>query len=68
VIIPDYFSFKNRDLMDFDSALSLFDWNYEKQEITIDFSYCQKANYQTMALFILYLAKMHSQNIKVNFL
>lgn len=67
MIIPDYFSFKNHDLMDFDSPLSLFDWDYSKKEITIDFSRCQKANYQTMALFILYLAKMHSQNVMVNF-
>jgi hypothetical protein len=67
MLIPDYFSFKNRDVMDFDKALQIFDWNYSKPELTVNFSSCQKANYQTMALVILYLSKMHSQGIRVDF-
>ena len=47
---------------------SFFNWSLKNQSVSIDFSYCKSANYQTLALVILYAWKLKSNNCNVEFI
>ena len=66
--LPSYFNFKDHDSFDFSKTLSFFDWGLKNQSVSIDFSNCKSANYQTLALVILYAWKLKSNNCTVEFL
>jgi len=65
--LPPYFNFKDHDAFDFDKALCFFDWSLKDRSVLIDLSQCRSANYQTLALLILYAWKLKSNGCRVDF-
>ena len=59
--LPKAFSFIQNGIIEFDSILSLFKWNYSNTKIIIDGTQCKHASYQTLTLLILYLWKLKQQ-------
>jgi len=55
IIIPDHYGFMDHEVYDFDKALSIYDWKVKSSEVVIDMSKCLTANYQALALVVLYL-------------
>ncbi len=66
--LPAYFNFKDHDSYDFNKTLNFFNWNLKNQSVSIDFTDCKSANYQTIALVILYAWKLKSNNCTVEFI
>lgn len=65
--LPSYFNFKDHDAFDFDRPLSFFNWQLEACPVEIDFSNCRSANYQTLALLVLYAWRLKSRGCRVDF-
>lgn len=65
--LPPYFNFKDHDAFNFDKALSFFQWELRDCPVTIDFSTCKSANYQTLALVVLYAWRLKSNGCRVDF-
>ncbi len=53
--LPATLSFKNKNIVDFDSYLSIFDWDFNGSRLIIDGKNCINANYQALALLIQYI-------------
>ncbi|MBF0163314.1 MAG: DUF4325 domain-containing protein [Magnetococcales bacterium] len=53
--LPERFSFRNRDLIDFDPVLRFFDWSLPSGDIVVDLDTCRRANYQALALLVPYI-------------
>ena len=53
--LPSTLSFKNKNIVDFDSYLSIFDWDFAGSRLIIDGKNCINANYQALALLIQYI-------------
>lgn len=53
--LPTNFSFRSHAVHDFDPALSVFDWGLKNANVLIDFTGCRNANYQALALVVLYV-------------
>ena len=51
--LPSTLSFKNKNLVDFNSYLSIFDWSYSGDKLLIDGNKFVNANYQALSLLIL---------------
>jgi hypothetical protein len=65
--LPPSFNFKQHAALDFDAALSFFDWTLRDQSVQIDLSTCKSANYQALALLILYAWRLKSNECRVEF-
>ncbi len=65
--LPAYFNFKDHDAFDFDKALRFFDWSINHRSVVIDLRPCQSANYQTLALLVLYAWRLKSNGCRVDF-
>lgn len=52
--LPHTFSFRNHALYDFEPVLDWFDWGASDQKINLDLRQCNNANYQALALLVLY--------------
>lgn len=65
--LPPYFNFKDHGAFNFDKALTFFDWNLKDVPVAIDFSVCRSANYQALALLVLYAWHLKSSNCRVEF-
>lgn len=63
--LPSTLSFKNKNLVDFNSYLSIFDWSYSGDKLVIDGSKCVNANYQALSLLILYIWFLKSKGCYV---
>lgn len=63
--LPSTLSFKSKNFVDFDSYLSIFDWNYNKDSLVIDGTGCRNANYQALALLIQYIWFLKAKGIYV---
>jgi len=55
VELPTNFSFRSHAVHDFDPALGVFDWSLKNVDVLIDFTGCRNANYQALALVVLYV-------------
>ncbi|MBF0270840.1 MAG: DUF4325 domain-containing protein [Magnetococcales bacterium] len=55
--LPEYFSFRNQGIVDFDAVLSRFVWEFPDHELVVDLDTCRKANYQSLALLVPYIWK-----------
>ncbi len=58
--------FKGAELSDFSNALSWFDWTLEGDNLTIDLTECQTANYQTLSLILLYIWRLSCNGSKIS--
>jgi hypothetical protein len=67
LVIPPYFNFKDHDAFNFEKALGVFNWELRNVPVLIDFSHCNSANYQTLALVVLYAWKLKSNGCRVDF-
>lgn len=65
ITIPDHYGFIDHDVYDFDKALSIYDWKVKSSEVTIDMSTCLTANYQALALVVLYLWHLRANNCHI---
>jgi hypothetical protein len=66
--LPQKFSWVNRDLYSFDSVLGWFDWSVKgRDEVIVDLRACRSANYQAMALLVLYVWWLRRNNERVDF-
>ncbi|MBF0311420.1 MAG: DUF4325 domain-containing protein [Magnetococcales bacterium] len=59
------FSFWTRDVIDFDQVLGQFVWDPADQEVEIDLTSCQTANYQALALLVPYIWKLVAKGKKI---
>jgi len=67
LVLPSYFTFKDHEAYVFDKALSFFKWDLRNVPVQIDFTHCQSANYQALALVVLYAWRLKSQGCRVDF-
>lgn len=67
VSIPGTFAFKRRGIQDFDSVLQVFDWTLVDVPVVIDLSGCQTANFQALALVVVYVWKLKANGCHVQF-
>lgn len=67
ITLPPVFAFKPQGQYDFDSVLSVFDWNLRGVPVTIDISKCGRANYQALSLIVLYAWKLKANDCRVSF-
>lgn len=65
IVLPNTLSFKNKNFVDFESYLSLFDWDYNQKIIYIDGRGCKNANYQALSLLILYCWHLKRKGVYV---
>lgn len=66
--LPSYFNFKDHGAFDFDKALRLFKWDLRDCPVEIDFTACRSANYQALALVVLYSWHLKSNNCRVEYI
>jgi hypothetical protein len=52
---------------DFDPALSVFDWNLRNADVLVDFTKCRNANYQALALVVLYVWHLRINGCSIDF-
>ncbi|MBB3293210.1 hypothetical protein FHT39_001849 [Mitsuaria sp. BK045] len=67
IVLPNELTFNRAGTKHFDQVLNTLNWNLHNIPIEIDFSKCQSANYQAMALLILYCWKLKQQNCAISF-
>ena len=69
ISVPDFYSFKDHDIYDFDAALQVFDWGLGSKPIRIDLTGVHHANYQALSLFALYIwhLKLRACRVDVRF-
>nr|WP_297356239.1 STAS-like domain-containing protein [uncultured Caldimonas sp.] len=65
--LPAYFSFKDHDAFNFERALAFFRWDLKDCPVDIDFRTCRSANYQALALVVLYAWHLKSNGCRVDF-
>lgn len=65
--IPNSFKFTYKTAYDFNHVLKTFDWTIKGQEVVIDFSLCARANYQAIALIVLYSWHLWANGCTVKF-
>src|SRR5437870_12224095 len=65
IIIPDHYGFMDHEVYDFDRALSIYDWNIKSDEVIVDMSECLTANYQAIALVVLYLWHLRANDCRI---
>ena len=66
IVVPDFFSFRNRNVYDFESALRVFDWGLNGGQVQIDLSGARNANYQALSLFALYIWHLRLRHCRVD--
>jgi hypothetical protein len=65
--IPPQFTFKRHDVYDFEPVLRTFDWTLADRPVKIDMSRCASANYQALALLVMYAMKLRANRCTVSF-
>ena len=55
----------DHEVYDFDKALSIYDWKIKSSEVVIDMSQCLTANYQALALVVLYLWHLRANDCHI---
>jgi hypothetical protein len=65
--VPANFSFRNHAVHDFNPVLSIFNWDLKNSDVIIDFRQCRSANYQALALIVLYVWHLRINGCSVQF-
>ena len=65
ITIPNHYNFMDHEVYDFDKALSIYDWKIKSSEVVIDMSQCLTANYQALALVVLYLWHLRANDCHI---
>lgn len=65
ITIPDHYGFMDHGVYDYDKALSIYDWDIRSSEVVLDMSECLTANYQALALVVLYLWHLRTNDCHV---
>lgn len=68
IILPNSLKFAYNSVYDFDRFLKLFDWSLKNLTVEIDFRDCQKADYQSLSLVVLYIWLLKKNGCQINFL
>ena len=66
VTLPNTLTFKHKGIIDFDTILKLFRWDYEGNSVTIDARQCKMADYQSLILLIQYIWYLKRNHVYVN--
>lgn len=53
--LPHRFSMVAQDYIDFDPVLRWFEWTFDEEMVRVDFRSCESANFQSLALLVLYI-------------
>jgi STAS-like domain of unknown function (DUF4325) len=64
--VPSEFRFKDHEVINFDHALSIFDWSLENENITIDLSETINLNYQALSLLVPYIWHLKAQGCDID--
>ena len=67
ITIPNHFIFKNHGVYIFEPIIGFFDWSICNKQVTINFTKCKTANYQALALVVLYCWRLKSQGCRITF-
>lgn len=66
--LPKVIGFKQHgEVYDFDKILSLFNWNFSGSNYLLDFRTCQRANYQALSLWVLYVWYLKKRGVNIHF-
>jgi hypothetical protein len=65
--IPDDYRFKKYDVYDFESALTIYNWEITHEKVVIDMTRCFNANYQALALLTLSIWHINSRDCHIEF-
>jgi hypothetical protein len=65
--LPTNFSFRSHAVHDFNPALSVFNWSLKNTDVLIDFTKCRNANYQALALVVLYVWHLRINGCSIDF-
>ena len=68
ITFPRRFTFLNYGSIDFNDALSNFDWDIESGKVVINLSGCQQLNYQALSLLVLYIWKLRAKGCYIELL
>lgn len=66
--LPSRFSFKDHNVAEFETALSIFRWDLQDIPVIIDMRSCSSPNYQTLSLLVVYGWHLKSRGCKVTYL
>jgi hypothetical protein len=65
--LPTNFSFRSHSVHDFNPTLAVFNWSLSKTNVLIDFTGCRNANYQALALVVLYVWHLRINGCSIDF-
>ncbi len=68
ITLPSRLSFTHNGVSDFDQFLELFDWSLNSVNVEVDFCCCRNANYQALALLVLYIWHLKNNGCSVKLL
>lgn len=67
ITLPNELTFNRAGTKHFDQVLNALNWDLNNIPVEIDLSKCRSANYQSMALLVLYCWKLKQQNCTISF-
>jgi anti-sigma regulatory factor (Ser/Thr protein kinase) len=68
LVLPETFSIAKQHYYDFAPVLDWFDWSIrDDSDVLIDFRECRSANFQTLALLVLYVWRLRKQGCTIRF-
>jgi hypothetical protein len=65
--LPTNFSFRTHAVHDFNATLGVFNWSLKNTDVLIDFTGCRNANYQALALVVLYVWYLRINGCSIDF-
>ena len=68
LVLPETFSIAKQHYYDFGPILDWFDWSIRDTEVIVDFRECKSANFQTLALLVLYVWRLRKQGCWIEIL
>jgi hypothetical protein len=65
IALPEVFTIYSRELVDFERALSVFNWQITEADVTIDLTACRQANFQALTLLVQYMWYLEALKCRV---
>lgn len=65
--LPARFSFREHNVAEFETSLSIFDWDLSNTPVRIDMTMCSSPNYQTLSLLVVYGWYLKSRGCTVTY-
>jgi hypothetical protein len=65
IALPEVFTIYNRELVDFERVLAVFDWQITDTDVTIDLTGCRMGNFQALTLLVQYMWYLEALKCRV---